>query len=785
MKPAKHLTFIESLESRIAPALILNPYTVSFQDADGDTAVVRISKPLFTNATTAGKILNFTNAAGTASIQESFTSNTTAENLSEINLLARTDATGLNISVTVLPQVGIGNLHVDVGGINAANFNTQNQVSQNIDLGNIYIQGNLGYINAGASNYYFTPSVQSLTVASMTLGEDSNILGPIGSLNIQGDFSANLSVIGYQFGSIGKLNIGGSLTVDSAGQDTSGEITFTGSIGSATIGNIIGGAGTLTGALVGSSANPSHIGTVTITGSTGIEGGSGNYSGLISAQAGIGKVNIINSAAGITGGSGDYSGQIAGPLGTVNIAGSVTGGSGLNSGSIFSEYGSTTSTITPTALGSVLIGGDLHGGTAGSSGTAGNTGIISATSTGSITIGGSLIGGSYSSASLDADTSGAILANSVKNLVIVGNVTGGSGANSGLITSQPDVFSSSYGNIFISGNITGGSGDLSGAIDFPGVLGGSISNLHIGSSVMGSSGTTSGIVFASGNLKTLSIGGSILGGSISNSGEVISGGTLGNALIKGNLTGGVVTSTTAVTNSGYLQAGTITSLEIKGNVTSGSNSNSAGIANSGDIRAGANIVSIAIDGAVTGTGTNPVIISAASGPFGTTKTDLAIARATFGKSVSYLDLLAGYTPTVSTSSGGTTNPVGAPLGTPADATAQIGTVSVTGNLSATNIVAGVIGVNGTNFPASGKFGTANDTAISTGGIAHLHSSIANIIIQGTAAGDSTTGDSFGFVAQEVVAAKVDGVNVDLNAGPDNDFLVPVSGNLYVNEVPAA
>jgi hypothetical protein len=785
MKPAKHFTFIEPLESRIAPALILNPYTVTFQDGDGDTAVVRISKPLFTNATAAGKILLFANSSGT-SIQESFTSNSAAENLAEINLLGRNDASGMNISVTVLPQVGIGNLQVNVGSIQAANFNTPNQVSQNIDLGSINIQGNLGYINAGSSNYYFTPSVQSLTVESMTSGYYSNILGPIGSLNIKGDFSANLSVIGYQFGNIGKLNIGGSLTTDSAGDNYSGEITFTGTVGSATIGNLSGGAGNETGALLGSNANPSRIGSVTITGSTGIEGGAGSDSGLIFAQAGIGKVSIPNASANITGGSGTNSGQIAGPLGTVKIAGSLIGGSGVGSGSIFSEFVATSGSGTPTALSSINIGGNLQGGTAGTNGSNGQSGVISAGSIGSATIGGSLIGGTYSSSSADGDNSGAIIANSVHNLVILGNITGGSGANSGLVTSQSGTFVSSYGNILVSGNIAGGSGAVSGAINFPGFLG-TVSNLHIGGSVTGSSGADSGYVNVGNSVKTLSIGGSIVGGSVSSSGEIISGGTLGSALIKGNLTGGAVNSSTAVTNNGYIEARTITSLEVKGNVTSGSNAGTGGIANSGDIRSTGNIVSIAIDGAVTGSATDPVIISAASGPSGKTKTDLAIASATFGQSVSYLDLLAGYNSTVSTTTGNTTNAVGAPLGTPTDATAQIGTVNVVGNLSATNIVAGVIGVNGTNYPAKGQFGTANDTAIATGGITGLYSSIASIVIQGTATGDSTSGDSFGFVAREVVAVKVDNAPIDLNAGPGNDHLVPVTvnGNLFVNEVPAA
>jgi hypothetical protein len=774
MKPAKHLTHIEPLEARIAPALIINPYTVTFQNGNGATAVVKISKPLFTSPTAAGNILQFVNNSGT-SITESFTGNATAENLNNINLLGRTDASGMNISVTVLPQVGVGKLEVDVGGISAANFSVPDQVSQNIDLGAIYIQGNLGFITAGASNNYFNASVGSLNVQSMTTGETSEVLGPIGSLTVQNNFSATLFVIGYQFGNIGTLTIGGKLTGDAAGDAQTGYISFTGRLGSATIGNIVGGAASYTGDLVGTTANPSSIGTLTINGTTGIQGGAGTQSGFVYAQSGIGSVNI--TVGGIQGGAGQQSGEIAGPLGNVHITGNVIGGSGLQSGAIFSEYQSaTSSSAVPLGIGNVFIGGNLQGGNAGSTGTAGLSGVIDASSATSIIIQGSLIGGTFSNSSQDADTSGAILVNTVPNLEIVGSIMGGSGANSGLITS-PGGLGSHYGNIYVSGNITGGSGALSGAIDI-----GSATGLYIGGNVAGGTGTQSGYISTGLNLGTLSLAGSVIGGQANNSGEITVGGTLGSALIKGNLTGGNVSSLPAVYESGYLQANTFTSLHINGNVTAGSNSGPGGIADSGAIAATENIVSLTIGGTVTGTQSDPVIISALYGPATTTKTDVAIASATFQKSVNYLDLLAGYAPpTVSSGASSVSNP----RGTPSDTTAQIGTVTVLGNLSASNIVAGAVGVNQTGYPPDGEFGTSGDTAIPAAVISGLHSSIAKIVIGGTATGDSTTGDSYGFVAQDVMAVEVGGTYIVLTPGVNMNHGIPVGGNLVVNEVAPA
>jgi hypothetical protein len=835
-----HLTHIEPLEDRIAPATIINPYTVTYQDLDhaagtttvvpGDTVVVHISKPLFTSVAAAGRILNFTDSSGNSIATNSgFSGNSTGEFLDKINLVGRTDAQDMSISVKVIPQSGVGNGTVNVGIIQAANFSTAFQVSGNIDLGNIYVQGNLGEIQAGDN--YSTPAIKSLTVGSMkeyvqtdqTL-LNSIVLGPILSMNVAGDFTTSLNVIGYQYGTINKLVIGGSLSADAptgsdyggsshpGGDAGSGEIQFAGHIGSATIGSIVGGTvntgsstdDQLTGNLDGVGSDPSYITSLHVLGN--ITGGSGLGSGRVFAEARIGKVVVDGN---VTGGSGQLSGVIAAPLGSVTIHGGLTGGSGQSSGSVLSQvFNSAAGSNTAVAVGSVTVGGDVTGGSAGSSGSPGDTGVISATTARSIIIGGSLIGGTTAG----ADTSGAVLVNSVDSLMIGKSIIGGSASNSGILTGQSSGVALKYGHILVDGDIQGGSGATSGAImanslGFSGgkLVAGSITSLHVNGSVIGSSGTDSGEVNTRGGLGTLYIGGNVTGGTADNSGVLLLAGGLSNGLIKGNLTGATVDSTTALAGSGYIEAGTIQALAINGNITAGANTHvttngsantpDGQIADSGAIRSTANIVSLTVGGNVSGSvnsyatttnknspmGTivNPVFISAAqsAGLNAKSTTDVAIQNVAFDGNVNYLDVLAGYSPS------GTGGSATADLGTPTDSTAQIASVLVKGNLSATNIVAGAA-------PGStGMFGTNGDKAIAVTPVStKVTSLIASIIVDGTATGDSTAGDTFGFVAQQVRSVyAANAPSLILHPGPDNDFLVPVSDggaatNLVVNEV---
>jgi hypothetical protein len=797
----KHLTYIEPLEDRIAPATIISPYVVTYQDTNGDTAVVSISKPLFKSPALAANILVFTTTSNTT--DTAFDGNSAEETLTTINLLGRTDAQDMSISVKEIPQLQLGSLNsgVDVGGIQAANFTVTQGVTQNIDLGNITIQGNLGFINVGDN--FSTPALKSLTVQSMVpeiqgISEQSIVLGPILKMNVQGDFTENMEVVGFQFGVINNLTIGGTLGADSSGDANTGIIQFTGKIGKATLGNMVGTVMN-SGEIFGSLGIASKIGSVHVLGS--ITGGSGADSGRIFANSTIGSVTVDGN---VTGGTGQDSGEISGLLGTVVINGNLTGGAAgasgtTNSGAIISRtingssdsilgtLGSVTiggnvtgggivdSGIIQGALGNVIIKGNLVGGSAATSGeilsqttilvgstptnlpaavgsvvilgnvtggTAADSGVVDASSAKSITIGGSLTG---SSAAVDSNA--AILVNSVTSLTISGDVVGGAGTNSGAIEGLSGT--SNYGSILIKGGVTGGSGNDSGVI---------LVN----------------------NVKSLSLGKSLTGGTGSNSGAIEpqdkpSPSSFGSISIGGNLTGSTAISTmNGVSGSGLIEAGHIQSLAIAGNVTSGAITGGGTLTNSGAIRSTGEIGTLTIGGNITGTQAEPVMISAAHGVISTRTpaVDLAINTIAIGSTahpstVSWLDILAGYDGSnVSTSA----------LGAAVDGSAQINSINLTGSLASSNIVAGALA--GTD----GKFGTVDDGPITTKLAPGAKSSIASVIISQTATGDGNIADNFGIVAESIAKVTVAG-GANLATGLAAGTPSAVGGsNLFLLEV---
>lgn len=799
----KHF-YIEPLEDRIAPALILNPYTVTYQNyetnsngtqlAQGDTVVVKISKPLFTSPKAAAAILEFTaNPSSTTIISESFSGNSTAEFLGEINLQGVAAANGMNISVSVIPQAGIGNNSVSVGDINGGNFSNFEAVGE-IDFGSIYIQGSLGSITAGTS-LSSVPAIHSLTVQSMT--GSSTVVGIINKLSVSGNFTGTLDLVGYEFGSIGQLTIGGSLTGDSAGDGQTGIIEFTGGIGTAIIGNIIGTSGASTGELVGTAGG---IQTLHVTGQ--ITGGSGEDSGAIFVSSGsIGQLLVDG---GITGGSGQFSGLVdAGfVIGKAAIAGSITGGSAgtaASASSTGSAVAGYSGVIESPVIRSLSIGGSLIGGTPSTSSpttqTADTSGAILVNSAGSINIAGSITASGAPNSAIITAVSSDTLATSYGNIIVGGDVTGGAGSNSGNILSAGS-FLGSIKSIHIAGSVTGGSGSETGEIYATSglgaaFLGGSLTggsaqsageiysgsathSLHIGGSLTGGSGANSGYIGVNGMLGTLYVGGNIVGGSADSTGEIISSGALATGTILGNLEGNAsgppFSSTATVVDAGYIQASHIGTLNITGDVTAGTNS--AGlIANSGAIRSSTDIGSISIGGTVTGAAGNPVIISAQQGPGFSThlKSDLAIGSITVKGATTYLDILAGYGDNLTADSGT------AALGNPVDGSAQIGTVTFLSTLGATNIVAGA------DPDSNGQFGTTGNTAILPRlGAGNVLSSIAKIVVTDAATGDSTQGDSFGFVAEVLGSIEVNGASVPTGS------LVPgtpsaVSGNLNLLE----
>lgn len=393
----------------------------------------------------------------------------------------------------------------------------------------------------------------------------------------------------------------------------------------------------------------------------------------------------------------------------------------------------------------------------------------------------------------------------VKSLNVLSMVQGGTSTFLGPLASFHD--SGNFGSFLnVAGGPSGGIGKLNiegadtGIIQFSGHIGTAVIASMTGSSFNGG-GSLLGFAGATSSIGSLHVLGSVTGGSGFATGEIYAGAKIGKIVIDGSLQGGgtttttttagaesgsiqdggtTTTTTTAVAESGYIQGGRIESLKIGGNVSTFANSTGGAVSNNGSIRATANIDSLEIDGNVTGVSGDVAYISAAHGASTSkhAKSDVALGKVTIKGSVSYLDILAGYGADTSTTTGtGTnavTNPEGAPLGNMADGTAQIGTISIGGTLSASNIVAGVAP------NSSGYFGAAGDAAISgTDNKVGLHSSIAKIVVGGMAAGDGTSTGSFGIVAQKLPSISIDQTVLgSLTPGAPRQ----INGNLYALEI---
>lgn len=157
-----HKLHFEALEDRSLPAVLLNPYTVYFQDTDGDFAQVRINKPLFTEETV-NEILHF----DTGSVDGS---QDIRQQLQLIDLWEwRTQLTNLDISVTLQSTAEhTGNHRVDVGGIAARVWSGPGGQS----MGDITVAGDLGYLSVGY-NVGDTLAMRRLHVYSLGQRDDS------------------------------------------------------------------------------------------------------------------------------------------------------------------------------------------------------------------------------------------------------------------------------------------------------------------------------------------------------------------------------------------------------------------------------------------------------------------------------------------------------------------------------------------------------------------------------------------------------------------------------------
>src|SRR5438552_19013577 len=103
---------LECLELRLAPATLVSPTTLTYQDVDGDLVTVKISKPVLDPAT-----INSVFTFDTGSVNGS---NSTPQQLQRIDLTPLgAAAAGASLSITAHQSSTGGNSLVNVGFINA------------------------------------------------------------------------------------------------------------------------------------------------------------------------------------------------------------------------------------------------------------------------------------------------------------------------------------------------------------------------------------------------------------------------------------------------------------------------------------------------------------------------------------------------------------------------------------------------------------------------------------------------------------------------------------------
>jgi hypothetical protein len=823
---------IEALEGRIAPAALIDASTVQFTEADGDIVTIHFSKPLFTKLASAEETITLNNLDNIFK----FSGNTTFINdapqdlqridLTKVKPIGTSTANPANgISFTIdaeTPMGGLGDGLSKIGGINATG----------LTLGNVSIEGDLGQIDVGVASSKI--ALKSLTVSSLFAngfasqptnisGNDaleSKIVGGIQLLHVQGNLEGFIhvvdgnSIVGNSIkttapGNIGKVIVDGSLRGNAtvaATSDNTGSINAQGTIGSVEVlgmgddaetKGLIGGGGKNSGSIIASK----KIGTITVKDS--LVGGGGLNSGSIIGSASVSKVTVGDD---IVGGVGISSGTIQGlSIKQVSVVDTIKGGTGDNSGSVTSSgllsnitvkeiiggNGKTSGGIRVDDLGKAAITGSVTGGAGIDSGV-----VLSDNGITSLVISQNIVGGTGAG-------SGGVLTNGLlKSVVVNGGITGGSVVNTGFIGSQSRIAS-----VKVAGAVTGGTGDQSGRVYSAGsidnvdvlklvggegdgsgsilaasdpAIGGTIKSATIALGLQGGAGESSGTVISLNDIGKITIGtrlqpAGLVGGEDKFSGSIIAAGSIGKLkgkpngiLIYGSVEGGTGDQ------SGMIHAGGSAGLiEIRGGLTGedGASGEESGIVRvDGQLKslivdAGLNNASVLVGAdlvkAVIGSGVTDSTIRAFGAADPAVKTgDIAIGSLTVEGAVTGSQILAGYDQD----------------GNGLNADASIKFVRVTGNWTASDLVAGVLSTDGV-------FGNSDDARID-GGIDRdgFIATIAKVQILGSIAGSADAGDHFGFVAEQITSFEASGTKLALTTLPGEVVEVPGTDDVTVREV---
>jgi hypothetical protein len=452
-----HCSTIELLESRIAPASVIH-----MTDANGDVITFTSSLGNLAGMVTSSGVLADMN-------HDQFTVDLSSPIF---------NSTNFTVSVAKAPHADgqLANLIINAGSNN---------------LGKVSIGGDLGTITAGSGSAT-VPAIKSLSVNSIGrfegeeggIAEISYIAGSVGKVAVKGNVDGSFLNVSQDIGSV---SIGGSLIGGTSGFEDDGDIFAMGNIGSVSI---------------------KHD----------VDGGAGEYGGIVAAYVDLGPVTIGGS---VYGGSGEFSATIGGGTNTssVTIGGSLVGGTGEYSGEIYAGFN------TNGTLGKVTLGGSLVGGGGEGSGFIGYSeggGGFNVSIT-SVVIGGNIVAGGGEFTGDVYSYGGAIGSVALKGSLFGG--TNSNAANSGLIAANTNQQS---GVISIGGSVYGGQ------VGFPG---GSVEKISIRGSIYGGNEDASGLVSCLGTIGMLDIGGDVIGGSGNGSGSVTAGAitteTIGGVLIPG------------------------------------------------------------------------------------------------------------------------------------------------------------------------------------------------------------------------------------------------------------
>jgi hypothetical protein len=287
-------------------------------------------------------------------------------------------------------------------------------------------------------------------------------------------------------------------------------------------------------------------------------------------------------------------------------------------------------------------------------------------------------------------------------------------------------------------------------------------------SLTGSDLSQSGTLKTIGSIGTLVVQGDLKGGSADGTGAISAEHKIGSLTIGGSVRGGAGMLSGSISSNAK-----IVSLTIGGNIQAGSASHSGSvvadsartISIGGILIGGPAVGGILVDkvltkltlGGTDGTSGPPTIVAGGPAAGG-----IAIKKISATGSVSGARILAGYDSNLTL-----INP-----------NARIGKITVGEDLIATDIVAGIDGVNGV-------FGDSDDRVATNDPKPAYQSSISSIIVSGIVAGTNGGTDQFGVLAERIGFVQIGGIPLPLGKKTIDDLPLGTFGDYRLREIIAS